>query len=366
MRKIYNWLRTLNNKRKRIRWEAKLSRLKGKYRKAGKLNPQDYRSVCLLMLSHGIGDAIVVSGLIMALRKNNIKVLVMTNEKTSVIFKNLIENDGVLVSTGTENTNALDKLQEQAIDLIIDFSIYDDMDKLYRMKLISFLKPKHTIGFNGTETTLFDTNILTSNKEHVTVRMKKILNMLSMERDPYKYVLSFDEELTRTSACKIQSLRCMYKNIIIFNPLSGDDNRSLSAVQIESICEYLNTIKDSITIIFNMGRNFHIHPYANVIENPYKDIENSFNLVKESDIVITVDTSIVHLASAYDLKQYCIYNNRITDVNIANIVWGPNSDNAKQLTTTEFRGTPDGDDMTKFDVHLLFRELEHLRTGMSA
>ncbi len=63
---------------------------------------------------------------------------------------------------------------------------------------------------------------------------------------------------------------------------------------------------------------------------------------------------MVHLASAFNIKQYCIYNNRLNNgTQNNNIMFGPNNDKAVQLTTNEYLQTEDGDDIHNFDISLL-------------
>lgn len=75
-------------------------------------------------------------------------------------------------------------------------------------------------------------------------------------------------------------------------------------------------------------------------------------------LVISVDTAIVHLANAFNIKQYCVYNNKRNVLNQdCNIVFGANSSNAIQLTTSDNLGHAMGDPMSKFDVSILINEM---------
>ena len=111
-----------------------------------------------------------------------------------------------------------------------------------------------------------------------------------------------------------------------------------------------------------MGRYTNIQPFKHVMINPFRDAGNSFALVSLADTVITADTSIVHVASHFDIPQYCIYNNRVLEGRYENnIVWAPNSDKAIVLTTDEHVKTASGDDMGNFNIDILIDAIESER-----
>ena len=91
------------------------------------------------------------------------------------------------------------------------------------------------------------------------------------------------------------------------------------------------------------------------IISPFEDFFYGACIVKLADLIITTDTSIVHLANAYNKRMICVYNNRRLDYGESNnIVWGPNYENALQLFTKANKGTPDGDYIRDFDVEEMY------------
>ncbi|MPL93128.1 hypothetical protein SDC9_39254 [bioreactor metagenome] len=73
--------------------------------------------------------------------------------------------------------------------------------------------------------------------------------------------------------------------------------------------------------------------------------------MQSSELVISTDTAIVHLANAYNKKLICLYNNRVlADGAHNNFVWGPNYDNAIQLFTRGEKETLEGDCVGDFDI----------------
>lgn len=98
-----------------------------------------------------------------------------------------------------------------------------------------------------------------------------------------------------------------------------------------------------------------------VTPEQFSNFAYAIALVKYSDLVITPDTSIVHVANAYNKKMICLYNNKKSDKNEdENIIWGPNYNNCIQLFTKECLGTKRGDDVSKYDIRELFPYIEKM------
>jgi len=58
-------------------------------------------------------------------------------------------------------------------------------------------------------------------------------------------------------------------------------------------------------------------------------------LIKGANLVVSPDTSIVHLARAFDKKMICIYRKELEKEDKNSILWGPNSEKAKVIFVEE-------------------------------
>lgn len=357
MSSVHGFFRKLNRGRKDWTKRFRCFLIALRYRRRSALQPHVYKTVCLLLQDHGIGDAIVVSGLIRRLQVSGRKVIVVTNPRSEPVFRHMVPNDAVVVWSKKNHRSALREIRTFGVDLVIDFAVYQAYNKLHRVKLIASIRPLHTIGFNGTDTSLQDTSIATRKNEHVTERVKRVLEQLNLSISDYKYEVCFDPGQVRDSTEFVMRLRKKYRHIIVLNPFGGSPDRCLSGQQIHVLSQYLDGLPGVVTVVFDLNRQLDLDSYRHVMKNPFADLDNSFNLVRLADTVISVDTSIVHLAAAFNILQFAIYNNRITSVNNNNLVWGPNSDNAVQLTTSQQLGRSGGDDMTRFDVSVLIKAI---------
>ncbi|EPL9570267.1 glycosyltransferase family 9 protein [Providencia rettgeri] len=344
-----------NIKTKKIKNKLKLFFIYHLYRKR---NPQleDYYNVCFFLHSQAIGDSIITSGLIKKIRQKGKKVFIVAPEKVRFLFSGIIEVDGFYAFNKHKITSLVKELKKLHIDLVIDTFDYDP-SVMQRLQTLFLLKPQKSLCFDHPKNTIFDINLVSDDNAHLSNRMMQVLDLLDVNFDLYQYSLSFDSiefESVHKYAKKIKE-----KNkLIIFNPFASQKSRSLSVEQVYVLLEYLNSLENCKTIIFNLGCNISTSLFENVELNPFKSAGESFALASNADIIITVDTAIVHLASAFNIKQYCIYNNRLNNwKQNNNIMFGPNSKNAVQLTTTEYLNTEVGDDMSKFDMSLLIDKL---------
>lgn len=343
---------------KGVKLKLKLNLFHFFYRNRSVLSPEDYKTVCIFMHTQAIGDAIVTSGFIGELRDKGLKVYIIAPKRIEFLFKNIIKIDGFFALEHKNYRVINKKIKKMNIDLVIDFF---DFDKgvIYRLNSLFTMKPKHSITFNHPELTIFDTNIVDNSNAHVTQRMIHVLKLLKIDNSEYNGRLNLSKDNYPAPYELASRIKKERKKLVIFNPFGSQKNRMLSMEQIEKILEYLNSTEGFYTVVFNMGKSIKYSHLKNVIMSPYQDAENSFALVCSANIVITVDTAIVHLASVFNIKQYCIYNNRLhIGVYNNNIMWGPKSNKATQLYTTENIGTEGGDDLTNFDIPVLFNAID--------
>ena len=110
--------------------------------------PRNPQQILILMIGKGIGDAIVMTGLIKALTEMGRQVSVMTETRLSAIFNNhpLVQNHFILNRNETDCQTLL-KVKELKFDLLIDLDNIDIHSPLM-VRMIRTCKPAHTIGVN--------------------------------------------------------------------------------------------------------------------------------------------------------------------------------------------------------------------------
>ena len=91
-----------------------------------------------------------------------------------------------------------------------------------------------------------------------------------------------------------------------------------------------------------------------------KNILEVTELIKKSDLVITPDTSIVHIATAFDKKSICIYRKEFGKEDKNFILWGPNSEKAKVIFVEEKVRNGEEVDINKIDLNKFEKEMERI------
>ena len=311
------------------------------------------QKIGLVMVGTGIGDAIVMSGLIKILHLAGKMVFVICDYRQYQIYSELISVDKIFIVKEGRGGYKSAKSLNIHVDVVVDFR--DPDHKLYeRIWLLQAVKYKYAVGFNQTDLRFFDVNILRDEiKTHWSDRLLDFAKLLHVKFKNFSYDLHFSD-LTKVRVNEL--VKNIHKNkIVIFNPTASDRYRSLSIEFIQELLTYLGRMSNVAVIVLNVKDKNLIKEFPNVIFNPFVGLGENFYLVSKCSLMITVDTSLVHVGNFFDVVMIGIYNNRLADGKYNNnILWGPNYPKAIQVFSCDHEGTETGDDLRKFQ----FQELE--------
>lgn len=310
------------------------------------------KDIGLIMIGTGLGDAVVMSGLIKILRDAGKNVFVICNPRQRQIFSELICIDGLfIVNDSAEEFNSIKELNI-SVDVLID--CMDPDQKLYkRIWLMQAIKHKYAIGFNQRrEARFFDINILRDEiKSHWSDRLVEVARSLGIEVREFAYDLQFSDEVCRRVNEFTETLA--ERGIIIFNPVASDKFRSLSLGLIKEILSYLCQL-GRVVIAINVYDKDLFKDFPEVLFNPFDGICENFYLVSKCSLLITVDTSLVHVGNFFKANMICIYNNRLANGRYDNnVLWGPNYSKAIQVFSLDNCRTETGDDLRKLPFSVL-------------
>ena len=315
------------------------------------------RKILIFMGNSGFGDAIVVTGVIKVLKDNGFEVTVLVEKRLAILFEEsklvdkilIIKNKKILAASSFDEAN-----RNGYYDLLIDFCQGPFLvDNLISLKLYRIFKPKYLVGFDDVFG-IFDIAIkYESIKEHFSKRFDAFLTAIDICDYKVKYTVDIPLKYAEETEEFLGQFRG--KKIVCLNPFASDENRNFSLEQIMKIANHLNN-KENVRIIL-IGEPYQLQCLKKislpecVVLNNLSNFFNAAYIVKRVDLVISTDTSIVHLAHAYDKKLICLYNNRILVGGANNnLVWAPNYDKAIQLFTKEGTKTLKGDCVSNFDV----------------
>jgi ADP-heptose:LPS heptosyltransferase len=350
-----------NNKFKEIKNAFKIARLNRKKTK-NFFNIDECHSILIVMCDYGIGDVIVTSFLIYELRKNNYHVSVVVDDRLSFLFDSFIEVDNAFFFNKKNIKKFISTEKKIKIDLAID--LYDEgNNSLRRVEIISSFKPVHTLGFNQSKYMQYDTSISYSDYcAHITKRSCIVLNFLNINYDSVRYHLNIEYNQLQVAKKFLDQLcNSTNKFIVVFNPFGSSKTKSFSLEQVAKITDFLAQQKNCITIIIGEQKKISlIHELPNVYLNKNPSFVVASALVSLCNLVITVDTSIVHVASAYNTPMIAVYNNRYSRCFELNKVWAPISNNFELISTKENKGTDFDVPIADVDTQLVIEKINKI------
>lgn len=314
------------------------------------------RSIAIMMLGTGIGDAIVVSGFISAMRQAGRSVHCICNQKTAQILEGMIENDGLHVLPDKPS-------RQDVLSLQLDFDavvLISDPDKNIGrdMRVLTAITHRYAIGFNQKDLHFFDLSITRDELGcHWMERLKDAASHLGVTIEDYRYNLHFSPECLSAVNQFIQALGA--PSFVLFNPIASDKFRCLSPEVIRSTIDYLTHHSPHRIVVFNVTDAALRHDYPQVIFSPFAELDRCLALVGRCACLITVDTSFVHAARFFEVPLIAIYNNRLSFGRYDNNVqWGPGYAKALQVFSLDHDQTETGDDLRRLPFEVLKQAME--------
>lgn len=314
------------------------------------------RTVGIMMLATGIGDAIVMSGLISALRQAGREVHCICSPKSAGILAGMIENDGVHIIP--ERPKRSDVLK---LGLKLDVVLFcGDPDKnIFRdIRVLTAIEHRFAVGFNQPDLRFFDLSIKRDEVGcHWMERLRDAAAHLGVTIDDYRYDLHFSQECQQTVDRWVQAQAP--QGLVLFNPVASDKFRTLSPEFIRSTLDYLTAHSTKRLVVFNVTDTSLQQAYPQVIFSPFAQLERCLALVGRCDLLISVDTSFVHAARFFNVPLIGIYNNRLSFNRYDNNVqWGPGYAQAVQVFSLDHDHTETGDDLRKLPFAVLETALD--------
>jgi ADP-heptose:LPS heptosyltransferase len=197
------------------------------------------------------------------------------------------------------------------------------------------MKPVKTIGFIN-KYKIYDQVISSYDLQgHISNRYTALLSYLELPSESYEYSISVPEKNQDEAAKLLSGIKEKY--IVTFAPYGSVRERFFSEQQIAAVLSYFSDSDDvHVVIIGEQHKIKHIDDAKNVTKNHYSSFFTAAEIIKRCDLVISPDTSIVHLSRAFNKKIVCVYPFKILGNGANNAaVWGPNYALAHQIKLTE-------------------------------
>ena len=253
------------------------------------------------------------------------------------------------------------KIKEEKYDLLIDFS---EMLRVNQMMLINLCRARINTGLDRKDWELFDLSIESGKDfkwtEHITKRYLAYLIKLGLKKENIN--ISYDIYLKDEKKYEVFFNEIKESKKIILNPYGASKHKSFSIETLENIITYLKD-KDIAIILTYFGDKY---KELEFLEKKYKyvyipkkieSILDTAILIKKSDYVISPDTSIVHIASAFNKKMITVYPPKGGKYGVDHLVWAPKSEYSRVIFCKDKIGTYDEIDINTFNMEEMKEEI---------
>jgi ADP-heptose:LPS heptosyltransferase len=295
------------------------------------------KSILFLRIDDKIGDTVVSSFLYREIKKKypNIRILVYCGKNNKEILKYNKNVDELYEVRGClfKDISIFKALRKQNISLVVDFFPFNL--KFNHISMLRIISPEFLIGFNKTYYKMYDLSV---NEDffsmHITEMYKYILNLLKINNIDLKYEipLTSKEEMP---ALDLINNNYRYKYKVVINPFSASKHRTLSVSKLRQLIDLIENSFDCCIFILCQEKNKQkVASLKNerTIIASFESILESAALIKYADIIISPDTSIVHIAAAFDKKTIALYRDYSNSYEKTDIIWASNNTNAIQLS----------------------------------
>ena len=331
----------------------------------GFLEENDIKSILFLRYDGKIGDMVVNSLMFREIKKvyPNIKIGVVARGAAIDIIKDNSNVDKIYeyYKDRKKIKDLALKIKEEKYDLLIDFS---EMLRVNQMMLINLCGARINIGLDRKDWKLFDLSIESGKDfkwtEHITKRYLAYLIKLGLKKENIN--ISYDIYLKDEKKYEVFFNEIKESKKLILNPYGASKHKSFSIETLENIITYLKD-KDIAIILTYFGDKY---KELEFLEKKYKyvyipkkieSILDTAILIKKSDYVISPDTSIVHIASAFNKKMITVYPPKGGKYGIDHLVWAPKSKYNKVIFCKDKTGNYDEIDINTFDFDEMKEEI---------
>ncbi len=329
------------------------------------LKDNNIKSILFLRYDGKIGDMVINTIMFREIKKYypDIKIGVVTRGGATDIITNNKNVDKIYnYEKKSKKIKELAKeIAAEKYDLLIDFS---EMLRVNDMMFINLCSARINMGLDRQKWQLFDISVNSEIDfkwtDHITKRYSAYLIKLGIEKN--KLDISYNVFVKEKEIFKEFFNNIKQNKIVVINPYAASRHKSFSIETLEKIIKFFNN-KDTAVILLYFGDK---KTELKNLENEYtylppsiKSIEDSISIISKADLVISPDTSIVHVSSALKKKLICVYPPNGGRFGVDHLVWAPLGDNIKILFCKETSKYGEID-INTFDFEEMILEIKNM------
>ncbi|MDM2735353.1 glycosyltransferase family 9 protein [Citrobacter sp. Ct235] len=307
-------------------------------KKNNKINADNIQTCLLIHDNNKLGDLIVLSSLYRELSNRGVKLSILTTAagKAFLSGNSRIHQFYIKKANAISDVLALRKqLSGESFDIVLD--PFETMPSFGHSVLLSGVRRSYILGFDKWYKRYYTVyhphdEMLTA---HMCTRAGEILrHFYDDERNEFD--VSYDLPLPESVEKDVQNFVGDSK-IVIINALGAKKICRLSDEQISTIYSHLCEHYPEYRVIFTgLAEDIRSIPLPGIESLPFKEFIYTVALTKFSQYVISVDTALVHIASAYEIPTLALYPNARQETYPSHLIWAPNNCNALQVISPTY------------------------------
>ena len=291
----------------------------------------------LLIRLNRIGDAIITTPLIKLLKDHlDCEIEVLSDIKNHFIFENNPSVDKIIIfEKGLSGILKIRQyINESKFDFIID--THDDVSTTVSY-IIAMTKSQFKFGLKKSNEVIFTNTVkrLDANKHHVVERVLKLSELFGIKQNfencntayfPTDNSLEYVKEFLSSN---FKEKRFLFG----INISAGSSARFWGVERFQKLLGLLSDKNINIVIISpppdrRLAENISVGMYPIFSE---KEFDKAAALISKVDLLFTPDTSLVHIASAFNVPVFGLYVKYKTD----DIIWYPFKSKYEAVITEE-------------------------------
>lgn len=311
------------------------------------------KSILFLRYDGKIGDMVVNTFMFREIKKRypNIKIGVVARGENEKIIEGNKYVDKIYEYDKKKVSKLAHQIKNEKYDLLVDFS---EMLRVKQMMFINKCNCRFNMGLDKKDWKLFDISI-NSNEDfiwtdHITKRYCAYLKKMGIED---KINCNYDIYIKNTNKFNYIFENAKDRKYVVINPYGASKHKSFNTQTLKQLINFIGKYNLKIILLYYGDKIKEIKELENLknvfIPKDISSISDSIFLINKSDLVITPDTSIVHIASALKKMMISVYPPNGGQYGVDHIVWAPNDKNATVLFCQDKKTKYDEIDINTFN-----------------
>ncbi|MEI2263645.1 glycosyltransferase family 9 protein [Erwinia sp. CGal63] len=292
--------------------------------------PEGMRKILFPFVNLGIGDAVCHTGLWRKLKEVGYSVQIISESRSEVFFRGLDFIDEIFIV----DIDNIDRLERIKTDIVVSLYSWMQRKELLETELLSRIDYSYAINIGGWLKKPYHMTLDLPDNFHITVPQKLLLTKLGHPVSDLHYRLKPPAASNEFIAKYLH--KSGERKRVVISPFASVGERSMTLPQLEELIAKLRQ-QDGVNL-FITGEKHKLASLVSDTDNvficDFDSLWHTIALVNNADLVISVETAIVHVACALNKKLVSIFystNINYNDALQSNTIFKPIGKDVKQI-----------------------------------